>query len=175
MDHRLGVHQHGVVKAGLRAGTAGDAQAFQHLGQDALVADALLDGRFNAQAPFTRIADGELAVVVDVHLAAEALGLEQEEVQHAVDQQVIDLRHLAIHHQAKVMQHGMQLAVLVVAVDVVRRVALALQAALGAGPFLAQPGALRGRDLAGLLQVLEQLQSPRLVVGCLDEHVLVSL
>ena len=169
-DDGLRMQQHGVVKAGLGTGPASDAQLVQHLGQHPFVAQALFQRRLNAKAPLAGVAHRELAVLVDLQLTIEALGLEEVEVQHAIDDEVVNLCHLAIHHQAQVVDDSMQLAVFVVGVDVVRGIALALHAALGAKPFVLEPAALVGRQQGRLLQIGQQRQSARPIVGLLDEH-----
>ena len=114
------------------------------LGQYAFVAQALLDGRRDAE-PVIVVDGRELAMRIDRQAARVVLGFEQEDVPESIEDQVVDLRHVAIHYEPQVVQDEVVLAVLEIAVDVVRRVALTLNALLQARDLFAQPLLLRDR------------------------------
>lgn len=65
-------------------------------------------------------------------------------MQQTVEEQVVDLCHVAIHLQPQVVDHRVVLAVLQVAVDVESGVPLTLNASANAGQFFVQPLLLPG-------------------------------
>ncbi|MDD2977383.1 hypothetical protein [Aquabacterium sp.] len=85
---------------------------------------------------------------------------------------MINLRHIAVHHNAQVMQYGGVLAVLEIAVDVKRGVPLALDTTLEAHDFVIAPLTLTGIEPVRLSEFCQQVQPFGFVVCVLDDHLL---
>ena len=86
---------------------------------------------------------GELTALVDDEVAAEVLGFQQINVAAARHDQMVNLRHLAIHDKTQVMQHHMVAAFIEVMVDVISGIPLAGDALFQIRQLVAQPVFLR--------------------------------
>lgn len=174
LDDRLGVQQNDMEETHLATNAVADAQLFEQALQDASVSLALLDGRRNAEMHVV-VLSREFAVLVDGQVARVVLSFKQVDAEPAIDHQMIDLRHVAIDDEAQVMQNHVVGSVLEILVQVVRRVFLALDAFSQPHQFFAQPFLLNGSEQSGALQVLQQGQAFCLVIGCLEQHVVLRL
>lgn len=175
VDQRRRADQHAVFDLRRAAVAAADFQASEQLAQRAFVAAALLQRRRDAEHTFAGILDRELAVFVDAQVAVEVLRLQQVDVEAARDDQVVDLHHLAVDLETQVVQQHAVGVVPQVVVEEVRRIALAGDAAFQAELLVTQPVALTAVQQRGFLQILEQCEPLRLVVGGLDQHAMTSL
>ena len=109
-------------------------------------------------------------MLVDHHISIEALGFDEHEVQQAVEKQVIDLGHLAIHLQPQVVDDGFVWTVFQVAVDVERRITLTLNATPHTRQLFIKPFLLMRIECCRLLQFCQQSEAFGLVIGLLDDH-----
>src|SRR4029079_16445623 len=127
-DRRLRSDEHDMleVRPGLRA--SGDAQAIQQPREHLLVPPTLLQRRRNAECRST-VGDAELAQLIDQKVAAVVLRLQQVEGESPIDDDVIDLRHLSIDRDSKVVKDNVILGVPKMCVEIVRGVPFALDAA----------------------------------------------
>lgn len=175
VDQRRGADQHAVFDVRRAAVAAAYLQALEQLAQRAFVAAALLQRRRDAEDAFAGILDRELAVLVDAQAAVVVLGFQQVDEHPPRQHQVVDLHHLAVDLETQVVQQHAVGVVPQVVVEEVRRIALAGDAAFQAELLVAQPITLAAVQQRGLLQILEQREPLRLVVGGLDQHAMTSL
>ena len=127
-----------MMKIRVFPGAADDVQSLRQLAQHPFMAQVSLNRRRDAKAGIF-ILGGESPPLVDHQFADVVLGLEQVHATHPTQDQMVDLRDLAIDHKAQVMQQHIVFSTAEVAIHVVRRLALALDVFLGARQFFAQP------------------------------------
>ena len=153
------------VKRGETLGIVGESGSGKTtLGRAILLARALLDGGRNAVALLAELG-GEFALAADQQAGVVVLGIDQVDAGHAVDHQVIDLRHVAVQLQAQVVQHHMVFAALEILVEVLGRFFFALDAFAQQHQLARQPLFLFVIEGAGVLQILEQGDAFAFVVG----------
>lgn len=83
---------------------------------------------------------------------------------------MVDLRDLALNHKAQVMQQHIVFSTAEVVVQVVRRLAYALDTSPGACQFFAQPLLLAQIQRWRTLQLFEQDKALGFVIGGIERH-----
>ena len=169
LDRRFGMEHDHVVKIRMLLRAPHDVQPLEEYAQHLFMAQALLDRRRDAKAGVF-VLGGEFPPLVDHQVTGIVFGFEQVQVAGPGKDQVVDLRDLAIDHKTQVVQHDMVFRVLEVVVQIVRRLALTLDAPPGAHEFVAQPLLLAQVQRGRALQLLEQHKALGFVISRFERH-----
>jgi len=134
-----------------------------------LTTEPLLDGGGDAHR--SSITEGRpLPVLVDLDAAGIRLALAHEDLEHPTDDEVIDLRDLALDVQAEVVDHRPTAAVLQVEVELVRRVRFGLGAQADGPDLVLDHPSGTSVDIEPAAERLQRLDVRRTVVGVLELH-----